>query len=470
VSEPLEALAGLVGEAWLVGGALRDRLLGRDGARGGAACADYDVVTAEDPATVAGALARALRAHPFALSEGFGAWRVVARDHSWQVDVLPLGGSSIEDDLARRDLTVNAIAQPLGGGDYVDPFGGLDDLRRRLLRMVSPEAFEQDPLRTLRVARLASELDFAVDPDTAAIAARSAPALAGIAPERIFTELKRILCTEHALEGLELMDLLRVTDVVLPELTRLRGIEQSSYHHLDVYDHTRAVLAETIGIEHDPWPALGEYAAGANDVLSEPLADELTRWQALRLGALLHDIAKPQTRHVTAEGRVTFMGHDETGAQIASDVLRRLRASERLCEHVAALARHHLRVGFMVHAMPLERRAIYSYLRACGPVGVDVTVLSVADRLATRGAGADDAIAKHLEAAHQLLGEAIAWRADPPRPPLRGNELARALGLRPGPQIGRVLEELTQASFAGEIRTPEDAIERGRQLLDRLSS
>ena len=147
------------------------------------------------------------------------------------------------------------------------------------------------------------------------------------------------------------------------------------------------MLAETIELERDPERWLGEHADAVARLLAEPLANELTRGQALRFGALLHDVAKPQTRRVTPEGRVTFIGHDAAGAEMAAAVLTRLRASERLREHVAALTRHHLRLGFLVHEMPLGRRTIYRYLRACEPVQVDVTLLSVADRLATRGRG-----------------------------------------------------------------------------------
>jgi hypothetical protein len=159
------------------------------------------------------------------------------------------------------------------------------------------------------------------------------------------------------------------------------------------------------------------------------------------------------------------MGHDAAGAELAAAALTRLRASDRLRDHVATLTRHHLRLGFLVHDMPLTRRAIYRYLRACEPVEVDVTLLSVADRLATRGRGAEQAIARHLELARHLLGEGLAWRANRPRPPLRGDELARAVGLRPGPEIGRVLAELEEASFAGEVASPDEAIERARELL-----
>jgi putative nucleotidyltransferase with HDIG domain len=286
-----------------------------------------------------------------------------------------------------------------------------------------------------------------------------------VAAERVFAELKRILSAEEALRGLQLMDESGSTEAVLPELARLHGVEQSHYHHLDVYDHTRAVLAQAIELERDPGRLFPDQAEGIRELLAEPLANELTRGQALRFGALLHDIAKPQTRNVTAAGRVTFMGHDEAGARVVRDLLARLRASERLAEHVAGLTRHHLRLGFLVHEMPLSRTTIYRYLRASEPLQVDVTLLSVADRLATRGRGSEEAIARHLDLAGQMLTDALAWRRDRPRPPLRGDELARLLEIRPGPGLGRLLGELEEASFAGEIVGREEAIAFARARL-----
>jgi poly(A) polymerase len=458
VSDPVAALAEIVPDAWLVGGTVRDRVLGRE-------TADFDVATAGSAGDVARALGRAAGGFAFELSETFGAWRIVAHDRTWQVDMLPLNGATIEEDLGRRDLTINAIAAPLGSVGYVDPFGGLEDLSMRRLRAVSPVAFERDPLRTLRLARLACELGFEADPATQGLARAAAPRLGDVAPERVFAELRRVVCAPDALVGLDLMDATGVTDVILPELSALRGVEQSRFHHLDVADHTRSVLAEVIALEADPDRLAGEHAPVLVRFLGEPLANDLTRGQALRFGALLHDIAKPQTRAVTPQGRVTFMGHDEAGARLAAEILGRLRASERLREHVAALARHHLRLGFLVHEMPLSRRAVYDYLHVTEPVAVDVTVLSVADRLATRGDNADRAIASHLELARQMLAEGLAWVADPPRPPVRGDELAQALGIKPGPMVGDLLAELEAASFSGEVATREEAIARARELI-----
>jgi poly(A) polymerase len=224
------------------------------------------------------------------------------------------------------------------------------------------------------------------------------------------------------------------------------------------------VLAETIALQRDPEAVLGANGEAVSELLAAPFAHALTRGDALRFGALFHDIAKPQTQGLSDSGRVTFMGHDVAGAELASAMLRRLRASERLVEHVAALARNHLRLGFLVHSVPLGRRDVYRYMCACEPVQVDVTLLSVADRLATRGDGSEQAIARHLALARELLGDALAWTADPPRPPVTGNELLRELGRIPGPEVGRLLSELQEASFAGEVSGPEDALALAREL------
>jgi putative nucleotidyltransferase with HDIG domain len=385
---------------------------------------------------------------------------VVARDRTWQVDITPLQGGSLEADLAARDLTVNAMAEPLAGGALVDPHGGARDLDHKRLRMVSAEAFVADPLRTLRVARLATELGFEIEPDTAAAVRAHARGLASTAQERVFTELRRVVSADAAVRGLTLMDELELVDAVLPELTALRGVEQNPYHHRDVHGHTLEVLQASIDLERDPAAALGdELAAPVHALLAEPLADELTRGGALRFGALLHDIAKPRTRTELPGGRIGFPQHDEQGAEMVRAALSRLRASERLRSHVAALTRHHLRLGFLVHETPLDRHELYRYLLKTEPVEADVTLLSVADRLATRGRRADEAIARHLELARQVLAEALVRRAAGPQPPLvRGDELAAALGIARGPELGELMTRIAEARFAGEVSTREEAL------------
>ncbi len=469
--DPLEVLrAALTGKrAWLVGGAVRDRALGRP-------VADFDVVLDGDPSDGARAIVGVARAAGggaacFALSERFGAWRVVAREHAWQVDVERLRGGSLQEDLALRDFTVNAVAEPIEGGASLDPLGGLDDLRSGRLRLAGPQAFDDDPLRVLRLVRVAVELELTPEPDAIVAARRHAGRLAEVSPERVFLELRRIIASNHALRGIEMLGDLGAAEVVLPELQAMRGVEQSRYHHLDVYGHTLEVLERTIeltagsagnGAQMGVVDALGQQnRAQALALLAEPLADGMTRGEALRWAALLHDAAKPATRSVRAlDRRVTFIGHDALGADLARDVLGRLRASVRTREHVAALVRHHLRLGFLVHEpQPLARGTVFDYLQSCNPVEVDVTLLSLCDRLATRGAKAERAIAAHVALAQRILGDALRWRREgPPRPLLRGDELARELSIPLGPHVGELLGELARAQYTGEVGTREQAI------------
>jgi poly(A) polymerase len=443
-----EALAGR--QAWLVGGAVRDRLLGRE-------TGDVDIALEGDPRDAARAIARATGGAAFQLSGDFGAWRVVGPAHAWHVDLVTLRDGDIEADLAARDFTINAMAEPLAGGDILDPHGGRADLEARLVRMVSAQALADDPLRSLRAVRLVTELDLELDPDTGAAVAEHAAVITEIAPERVFGELKRVVTADRARTGLELMDRYGLLATVLPELTALKGVEQNVFHHADVYDHTLEVLEAVARLE-----------AGDDDIaalLAEPLGDELTHGGAMRFAALLHDAAKPQTRGVLPDGRVTFIGHDQAGADLARNVLRRLRSSQRLSDYVAALTRHHLRLGFLVHERPLGRREIWRYLRATAPYSVEVTIFTIADRLATRGRNADEAIAAHVALAREVLAHAV---ADMPREPLiRGDELARELGLQPGPQLGELLAQLEEDRFAGEIATRADAIARARELSNR---
>jgi poly(A) polymerase len=208
-----------------------------------------------------------------------------------------------------------------------------------------------------------------------------------------------------------------------------------------------------------------EDAQALRAVLDEPFADDLTRGQALRFAALLHDIGKADTRRLTESGRVTFIGHDALGAEMVRKLCLRLRTSERLREFLAQITRHHLVLGFLVHERPLSQRAIYRYLKLCSPVEVEVTLLTCADRIATRGKNAEAAIEAHLELARDLMAAALRWRAEgPPRPPLRGDQLAEKLGMEHGPDLGRLLGELEEASYAGEVTTADQAVEYARRL------
>jgi poly(A) polymerase len=450
-----------VSRAWIVGGALRDELLGRE-------VTDIDIAVEGDPEAAARLLAKEVRGPVFRLSEAFGAWRVVERSSGRIYDFAPLQGATMEDDLRKRDFTVNAMARELAaggvpslgaeGGALIDPLGGRSDIESRTLRVIGPEAYESDPLRPLRLARFAAELGFSPDPETERLTAAAAERVPLASGERVFAELRRLVLAPGAVQGLALADRLGLLDAVLPELSDLHNVEQSHFHHKDVYGHTLEVLERLIEIE-------SRAEGDLREVLDAPLADELTRGEGLRFGALLHDIGKPATHDVREDGRVTFMGHDRLGEEMVRQVCRRLRTSERLSRFLEAVTRHHLVLGFLVHERPLDRRAVYRYLKRTSPVEVEVTLLSCADRLATRGKNAERAIDAHLELAKELMPAALEWRkGGPPRLPLRGDELARELGIEPGPELGRLLAELEEAAYAGEVTDRDKAVELARRL------
>src|SRR6188472_2747488 len=459
VAATRRALQGADG-IWIVGGAVRDAALGRE-------VADLDLAVADDPGTAARAIGKELGEHAFELSAEFGTWRVVAGDGGWQIDVTALRGAGIEADLGERDFTVGAVAVPLGGGDPIDPFAGLTDLAEKRLRAVSDESFAADPLRLLRAPRLAAELDLEIEPQTADLARAAAAKAGDPAGERQLAELRQLMGGPDPLRGLALLGELGVEGVVLPELELLRGVEQGPNHHLDVYDHTIAVLEHTLEVEAELDRFGGDRAAEIESLLAEPLADEISRATALRFGALLHDIGKPATR-TERDGFVTFLGHDREGTEIIGALCGRLRASRALTRHLQDLTLHHLRLGFMVREAPLPPRRIHEYLRATEPVGVDVTLLTIADRLSARGSGplaSEEAVEAHLSLAREMLAAALDWRRQgPPRPLVRGDELAIELGVPQGPELGALLAELEAAQYAGEVSTWDGAVEHARRL------
>jgi len=457
------ALAEAQPRAWIVGGAIRDGLLGRP-------VADVDLAVAGEAEPLARSLARSLGAPAFRLSEAFGAWRVAVPD-GWVCDVSPLQGETIEADLARRDFTLNALALPIEGGEPLDPHGGARDLEAGVLRVLGPSAYDDDPLRALRLVRFAAELGLAPDTETERLTAAAAARVSEAAGERSFAELRRIMISERALEGIELADRLGLLAAILPELDALHGVEQSHFHHLDVYGHTLEVVREQIALEERLEELFPDDEGRLEALLGEPLADELTRREALRFGALLHDIGKPATRGERPDGRVTFIGHDSVGEQQVHALCRRLRTSERFAGFVGGVTRHHLVLGFLVHQRPLPRDTIYAYLTLTSPVEVEVTLLTCADRLATRGKNADAAIAAHLELARDLMAEALDWRAGgPPAPLLRGDELAAELGIEPGPELGELLGRIEQASFTGEVDSRAGALAFARRVRENRGS
>jgi putative nucleotidyltransferase with HDIG domain len=456
VSETLDGLRAPLRElgvpAWLVGGSVRDALLGRE-------VVDLDVAVQGDAAAAARRLARTHGAGRFRLSRGFGAWRVHGGTLPFPVDLTPLQGPDIDADLAGRDLTVNAMALPAAGGALHDPFAGRRDLAERRLRLVGDRAIARDPVRVVRAARLERQLGFRPDAALVAAARRDAPGLARAPGERVMDELKRLVRLPEAWRGVASLEDLGALTVIVPELDAGRGLGQNPYHHKDVLGHVIEVVRHACELADDPGPVFRGSAPRVRAALAEPLADGLTRSEALVLGALLHDMAKPATRAVTPEGRVTFLGHDKLGAQQADAWARRMRTSRRLREHLCLLVLRHLTLGFLVHRTPLSLRQIDRYLRLTAPAEVDVLVLSCADRLATRGPRTTEhAVRRHLVLAREVCAEHLRLVDRGPMPSLiGGDEVAHLLDEEPGPWIGEILDALREEQVVGRVSRRQEA-------------
>jgi poly(A) polymerase len=433
--------------AWLVGGSVRDLLLGRP-------VQDIDLVVDGDPGRVAQQLARSAGGSPFPLSERHGAWRVVADGHT--VDVARCRGT-LEQDLALRDFTINAIAIPLAGGDPIDPSEGRADLDRRLVRAVSDAVFDDDPLRLLRLPRIAHELGFEIDQQTARLAESRHRRAAEPSAERIFMELRRLLGGERPAEALRLVEALGVLDIVLPEIVPLRGCMQSPHHQLDVWEHTLHVVEAVADVGDHPGHYLPGHVARLQAELDSVVGDEITARQALRLAALFHDIRKPQTRR-DMNGRIGFMGHDAEGAEAAASILGRWKASNDLIRFCRTLVREHLALGFSIPSRPLGLRLAHRYLRATAPWPGASVALSLADRLATRGPSSRlRHLRKHTETADEMLSLIDQLERERRPPLLRGDEIA-AEAPAEGAEIGRLVDVLAEEQAAGAVTTREEAV------------
>lgn len=455
-----ELVTRTVGEThdlWLVGGAVRDALLGRP-------LGDWDLVVEGDPERAARAIGRRLDAPVFPLSDRHGAWRITASEREIDVQGAPDG---IDVDLDRRDLTVNAIALRLSDGVVREPVGAHEDLIERRLRLVADDGFQSDPVRLLRLVRLAAQLDFSIDPDTATCARRDAGLAAASAGERVRAELDLMLRARDPVDPLRDLEDLGLLAVVLPDVAALRGVTQNGYHHLDVLDHTLQVVDAAADLIRHPEGAFGSDAEAVAAALSVELDGQSDVALAVRWAALLHDIAKPQTRVERADGEAGFPGHAALGAERTDALLGDLRSSTALRRCVGVLVREHLRLGFMVGPEVPDPREVHRYRVATAPWEVASLVLSVADRLATRGVRARQRWIRRHEALAAALVQPLT--APVPAPLIRGDRLATLLELDPGPRIGELLDQIAEEQAAGMIVDEAGAVEFARTVLQKPS-
>jgi poly(A) polymerase len=456
--------------AFIVGGFVRDALLGRD-------TADIDIAVAADALDTAAAVAASFNAKFVPLDDVNMVGRVIMPNGKWQIDFTTFKGD-IHHDLARRDFTIDAMAVQLGPHfdttNIIDPFNGQDDLRRRLVKAVDSNVFKADAVRLLRAVRIAAELDFTIDPATEKVIVQDSALITGVAGERVREELLRLINPSGAAQRLDYLDKLGLLTALVPELTPSKGMAQPQEHVWDVFDHSiQTISAVEFVTRESPW----EYADAAvlstvpwSDKVKQHLNRQIscgsTAMSMLKLAALLHDIAKPQTKTV-AEKRMRFLGHPEIGAQIATAIMERLRFSKREIQLVELLIKHHMRPTQLSHEGMPTNRAIYRYFRDTSEAGIDLLYLCLADHLAARAATliisewqehcrmTEYVLTKHFTEANITAPKKI----------LDGNDIIKVFRLSAGPQVGELLEALREAQAAGEVSTREQAVDYIRNLL-----
>lgn len=408
---------------FLVGGAVRDALLGRQ-------TSDYDWVV-PDPRRAALQLADAMGGSAFEMDAERRHWRAALPGGVLHDFAPPRhGGADVAGDLVLRDLTINAMALT-EAGELVDPLGGRADLGAKRVRMTSPEALAADPIRPLRAVRFAVALEFRLEDRTLKAvtqAARAQAASEGVLPafERVGAELSALLAAPKAAQGMKLLSDIGMVKAYLPELEAARGVSQGrGFHHLDVLDHSLEALNQLLH--------------------GFPDADLALRW-----GTLLHDVGKPATKARGPLGRITFHGHDKVGAELAGKLLRRLRLSQEVVERTMGLVRYHM--------LPLPRgeRAARRFVHRRRALLPDLLKLMIADREAARGplssAAGRNAYRVALGQVLELLQE-----EPPPEPLLSGHQVMELLGLEPGPRVGEALALVAEAHALGDVKDAEEA-------------
>jgi len=476
-------LAGQKVSSYIVGGFVRDMLLGRD-------TADIDIIVDGDALVIAESVAQAFDGKFIPLDKLNRIARVLVTDREdsslvkvWELDFCTLTGT-LEEDLARRDFTIDAMAIDLWGLEshpthpaIIDPFNGESDIRERIIRAVTSHVFEDDAIRLLRGIRLCRELGFIIEGNTEGLIKKESQRIRGIAGERIREELSRLIAiTEHD-NVMPYLDELGLLTAIIPELSEEKEVEQPADHYWDVFNHSlKTIRAVDFLLRRGSWDFSGSsilntvpWSQELEDHFLAGVGSGSTRRTNLKLAALLHDIAKPKTKSFDDSGRMRFLGHAVEGAIMAREIMERLRFSNREIRLVTTMIEHHLRPTQMSqHGELPTPRAVYRYFRDIGDAGIDIMFLSLADHLATRGPNLTmKGWREHTKIINHLLDQRYEQETVVAPPKLvDGNDLINIFGLEPGPVLGTLLEMIREAQAAGTLNTRDEALSYIRDYLN----
>ncbi len=461
----LEPVEGGSPELFLVGGAVRDKQLGR-------APGDMDLVC-RDPEGFARRLAAAHEAVvvPFEKKISEPCYRVVEKkDPSNHLDITPIKGGSLMSDLGKRDFTVNAMAIPIVQGrllkELLDPFKGAEDIKRRLIRMTAPEAFVDDPLRILRAFRFSAELGFNIESTTLNIMKKEAQKLETSAAERVFSEIMRIFNSPRSTPLTRLMDDTGVLEVILPEIQAMKGCAQNSFHHKDVWGHSLLVLENCEYMLSHLETSFSDVASVVKDNLAQG-----NRLPVLKLSALLHDVGKPQTRGINDQtGRITFYGHDEQGAEIISAMGRKLKMPNSDRRLLSRLVREHLHVLNLSNP-ELKKTTRLKWFRKLRDDAVPAILLGMADIKGTLGPDSNEKqITEQLQWSREAIKDYYGHiKKELERQSLLTGKDLLELGMPAGPEMGKILKAVREAQDTGLVANRKEALKLAKEMIGSLS-
>ncbi len=448
-------------DAYLVGGLVRDQLLARAVKR------DIDLAIDGDASELARAFADTHDGAFYLMDAEHDVARVILRDT--YIDFAALRGD-VRSDLATRDFSINAMARQIGSDELIDPFHGQRDLREKQIRAVSSTVFHDDPVRLLRALRLIGELGFTLEPRTEDLMRGDAPLMAYASMERARDELCKILSLDKPVALLRQADDLGILGALVPELNVLKNVTQSPPHVYDVFEHTLHVLEELVQVQARGYTDVvnGDFASELQTHFAQIVSADHTRGTMLRLAALLHDVAKPETRSVDNTGNIHFYDHEPRGAETSSAILRRLRFSNDEIDLVMRTVANHLRPLLLTREATVTNRATYRFFRDAGDAGVDVCVLALADQRGKTAPQIDRAVDTQVRAVLTVLLDRYFRAPDKVVAPpalVDGRALMSELRIDAGPRVGELLEAIREAQAEGEVSTREDALAFVRKLV-----
>jgi len=453
---------------YLVGGILRDIFLNRNKEN-----LDIDFCLNKGAINFGKSLARQIKAGFVVLDKEHGACRLVKRikDRSYTLDFTDFRGATLKEDLLHRDFSINTMALELdkvfNHGDLnamlIDPYRARGDLKLKIIRVTNKRVFDEDPLRLLRAFSFSCLLGFEIGKETLRLIKLKKDQLSRVSTERIRDELFKILDRPDAFAYLLKMERMGILEIIFPEIKLMRRVNQGPYHHLDVWEHTLEtlrLLEEVVG-QHQKNKDIQEY-------LGEIVSPDRRRFALIKLGALLHDVGKPQARRRKG-GKLTFYGHERIGLEIMEAVVQRLRLSNHEREALRKMVLWHLRPGYLADNEKITPRAIFRYFRDTAREAVSVLLIALADQRATRGKlTTKQSRMRHEKVVSNLIREYFR-RASVTKPArlINGDVLIRKFGLEPSPLIGKILSQVEELQAIGKIKTKREALKVAEALIDK---